>query len=159
MKRIILYVYQSIDGCPVPADKVFDSAVDASSCLLIDEETYLRIYSNHFGWPITGKRTFVVTKGGMCIVENGETPLVTGDALGKLREMVATGEGEIIVYGEEIGRFLLDNDLVDEMIVTTLPKLVGGGEKALSCGLNRGKSWSVKSEVPEGGKIRTVFSK
>ena len=53
MKQISLHVYQSIDGCPAPSDKHFDAAVDASSCVLIDEETYLRIYMNHLGWPIT----------------------------------------------------------------------------------------------------------
>ena len=47
MKQISLHVYQSIDGCPAPSDKHFDAAVDASSCVLIDEETYLRIYMNH----------------------------------------------------------------------------------------------------------------
>lgn len=46
MKQISLHVYQSIDGCPAPSDKHFDAAVDASSCVLIDEETYLRIYMN-----------------------------------------------------------------------------------------------------------------
>ena len=40
MKQISLHVYQSIDGCPAPSDKHFDAAVDASSCVLIDEETY-----------------------------------------------------------------------------------------------------------------------
>ena len=61
MKQISLHVYQSIDGCPAPSDKHFDAAVDASSCVLIDEETYLRIYMNHLGWPITAKETLVVT--------------------------------------------------------------------------------------------------
>ena len=46
MKQITLHVYQSIDGCPVRSDKYFDAAVDASGCVLIDEETYLRIYLN-----------------------------------------------------------------------------------------------------------------
>ena len=56
MKQITLHVYQSIDGCPVRSDKYFDAAVDASGCVLIDEETYLRIYLNHLGWPLTAKR-------------------------------------------------------------------------------------------------------
>lgn len=49
MKQITLHVYQSLDGCPVGADKHFDAATDASCCVLIDEETYLRIYLNHLG--------------------------------------------------------------------------------------------------------------
>lgn len=43
MKQITLHVYQSLDGCTVGADKHFDAATDASCCVLIDEETYLRI--------------------------------------------------------------------------------------------------------------------
>ena len=57
MKQITLHVYQSLDGCPVGADKHFDAAADASCCVLIDEETYLRIYLNHLGWPLTAKET------------------------------------------------------------------------------------------------------
>ena len=58
MKQITLHVYQSIDGCPVGADKHFDAAADASCCVLIDEETYLRIYLNHLGLAAHGKRDF-----------------------------------------------------------------------------------------------------
>ena len=56
MKQITLHVYQSLDGCPVGADKYFDAAADASCCVLIDEETYLRIYLNHLA--AHGKRDF-----------------------------------------------------------------------------------------------------
>ena len=38
MKQITLYVYQSIDGCPVRADNYFDSVADAFESVLIDEE-------------------------------------------------------------------------------------------------------------------------
>lgn len=58
MKQITLYVYQSLDGCTVGADKHFDAATDASCCVLIDEETYLRIYLNPSGLAAHGKRDF-----------------------------------------------------------------------------------------------------
>ena len=44
MEQITLHVYQSIDGCPVIADKCFNAVVDACAYVLIDEETYLRMY-------------------------------------------------------------------------------------------------------------------
>ena len=69
MKQITLHVYQSLDGCPVGADKHFDAAADASCCVLIDEETYLRIYLNHLGWPLTAKETLVVTGGCIDLTE------------------------------------------------------------------------------------------
>ena len=80
MKQITLHVYQSIDGCPVRADKYFDAAVDASGCVLIDEETYLRIYLNHLGCPLTAKETLVVTDGCIDLTEKERVRFVTGDA-------------------------------------------------------------------------------
>ena len=148
MKQISLHVYQSIDGCPAPSDKHFDAAVDASSCVLIDEETYLRIYMNHLGWPITAKETLVVTNGGIDLTENERVKFIQGD------------DGMVVAYGEEIGALLLDNGLADEITVTTVPVLIGGGEKALECGLNDGRAWIVRSnKVLVDGKMRTVYGK
>ena len=78
MKQITLHVYQSLDGCPVGADKHFDAAADASCCVLIDEETYLRIYLNHLGWPLTAKETLVVTGGCIDLTEKERVRFVTG---------------------------------------------------------------------------------
>lgn len=129
MKQISLHVYQSIDGCPTPSDKHFDAAVDASSCVLIDEETYLRIYMNHLGWPITAKETLVVTNGGIDLTENERVKFIQGDAVAELRQMKEDGDGMVVAYGEEIGALLLDNGLADEITVTTVPVLIGGGER------------------------------
>ena len=133
MKQITLHVYQSIDGCPVRSDKYFDAAVDASGCVLIDEETYLRIYLNHLGWPLTAKETLVVTDGCIDLTEKERVRFVTGDAAAELRRIKADGEGTV---------------------------MVGGGEKALECGLNDDRTWVVRSsKVLEDGKIRTVYGR
>ena len=91
MEQITLHVYQSIDGCPVIADKCFNAVVD---------------------------------------------------------------------YGGETGVLLLDNGLADEIVMTTVPVLVGNSEKGLECGPNDGRIWAVRSsEVLEDGKIRTVYGR
>ena len=160
MKQITLHVYQSLDGCTVGADKHFDAATDASCCVLIDEETYLRIYLNHLGWPLTAKETLVVTDGCIDLTEKERVRFVTGDAAAELRRIKADGEGTVTAYGAGTGALLLDNGLADEIVVTTVPVLVGGGEKALECGLNDGKAWVVRSsKALEDGKIRTVYGK
>lgn len=160
MKQITLHVYQSIDGCPVRSDKYFDAAVDASGFVLIDEETYLRIYLNHLGWPLTAKETLVVTDGCIDLTEKERVRFVTGDAAAELRGIKADGEGTVTAYGAETGALLLDNGLADEIVVITVPVLVGGGEKALECGLNDDRTWVVRSsKVLEDGKIRTVYGR
>ena len=160
MKQITLHVYQSIDGCPVRADKYFDAVADASCRMLIDEETYLRIYLNHLGWPLTAKETLVVTNGCIDLTEKERVRFITGDAVAELWRIKEDGDGTVVAYGEVTGALLLDNGLADEIVVTTVPVLVGGGEKALECGLNDGKTWVVRSsKVLEDGKIRTVYGK
>lgn len=131
MKQITLHVYQSLDGCPVRADKHFDAAVDASCSVLIDEETYLRIYLNHLGWPLTAKETLVVTDGCLDLTKKERVRFVTGDAVAELRRIKADGDGVVTAYGMEIGALLLDNGLADEIAITTVPVLVGSDEKAL----------------------------
>ena len=68
MKQITLHVYQSIDGCPVRSDKYFADR----------RETYLRIYLNHLGWPLTAKETLVVTDGCIDLTEKERVRFVTG---------------------------------------------------------------------------------
>ena len=160
MKQTPLYVYQSIDGCQASSDKYFDTAVDASGCVLIDEETYLRIYMNHLGWPITAKETLVVTNNAINLTENERVQFITGDVVAELQRIKEDGDGTVVAYGEEIGTLLLDNGLADEITVTTVPILVGGDEKALKCGLSDGGTWIVRSnKMLVDGKIRTVYGK
>ena len=143
MEQITLHVYQSIDGCPVIADKCFNAVVDACAYVLIDEETYLRIYLNDLDWPLEAKETLVVTNGCIDLTETERVRFVRGNA-----------------YGGETGVLLLDNGLADEIVMTTVPVLVGNSEKGLECGPNDGRIWAVRSsEVLEDGKIRTVYGR
>ena len=160
MKQITLYVYQSMDGCPVKADNFFDSVADAFGSVLIDEETYLRMYLTDLDWPLTAKETLVVTNGCIDVTGTRRVRFVTGDAVGELWRMKANGDGSVVAYGEEIGSLLLNSGLVDEITVITVPGLVGGNEKALVCGQDDGRVWSVQSsKVLEDGKVRTVYGK
>ena len=66
----------------------------------------------------------------------------------------------VVAYGGETGVLLLDNGLADEIVMTTVPVLVGNSEKGLECGPNDGRIWAVRSsEVLEDGKIRTVYGR
>ena len=155
MKQITLHVYQSIDGCPVIADKCFNAAVDACAYVLIDEETYLRIYLNDLDWPLEAKETLVVTNGCIDLTETERVRFVRGNVVTELRRIKENGDGMVVAYGGETGVLLLDNGLADEIVMTTVPVLVGNGEKGLECGPNDGRIWAVRSsEVLEDGKIR-----
>ena len=87
MEQITLHVYQSIDGCPVIADKCFNAVVDACAYVLIDEETYLRIYLNDLDWPLEAKETLVVTNGCIDLTETERVRFVRGNVVTELQRM------------------------------------------------------------------------
>lgn len=160
MKQITLYVYQSIDGSPARPDKEVENAIEKADCLLLDEETYLDVFMNHLGWPITQKDTFVVAQADCNLTEKERVRFITGDAVAELSRMKNTGEGVIIAYGEGIAATLLNNGLADEIVVITLPKVAGGEEKALQHITGDGAAWVVRScKLLNGEKVRTVYGR
>ena len=118
------------------------------------------MYLTDLDWPLTAKETLVVTNGCIDVTGTRRVRFVMGDAVGELRRMKANGDGSMVAYGEEIGSLLLNSGLVDEITVITVPGLAGGSEKALVCGQDDGRGWSVQSsKVLEDGTVRTVYGK
>lgn len=160
MKQITLYVYQSIDGCPARPDKQVENAILNADCLLIDGEVYLELFMNHLGWPLTDKDTLVVTQADCNLTEKERVQFITGDAAAELRRMKAEDDGVIVAYGERIAAVLLDNGLADEIVVITVPEIMGGSEKALPGTVKDGAAWVVRScKLLDGEKVRTVFGR
>ena len=160
MKQITLYVYQSIDGCPARADRQVDDAVLKADCLLLDEETYLDVFMNHLGWPLTQKDTFVVAQAECNLTGKERVRFITGDVVAELSRMKAASDGVMVAYGEDIAAVLLNNGLADEIVVITVPKVEGSGEKALRHITGDGAAWVVRScRVLDGEKVRTVYGR
>jgi len=59
-----------------------------------------------------------------------DTTVLTGDVASAVRELKATREGELQVHGSgALTRWLLANDLVDELNLLVVPVIVGQGER------------------------------
>ncbi len=160
MKQITLYVYQTIDGCTARPDKQVDDAILKADCLLLDEETYLDVYMNHLGWPLTEKDTFVVAQANCNLMEKQRVQFITGDAAAELEWIKKTGDGVMVAYGKEIAATLLNSGLADEIVVVTLPKVAGGEEKALQHIKGDNAAWIVRSsKLLEDEKVRTVYGR
>jgi dihydrofolate reductase len=63
-------------------------------------------------------------------VQWGEGKVLRGDVAGEVAKLKQEVDGDIIVYASyQVGRVLMENDLVDELRLTVFPVVIGAGER------------------------------
>ncbi|MBC8040094.1 MAG: dihydrofolate reductase [Opitutaceae bacterium] len=142
MKKTTLYIAASLDGfiartngdvdwLPVPVeggeDYGYAAFLDTVDTLVMGRKSYEQ--SLTFGpWPYGGRRCVVFsgTRGGQ---RDAQAEFVDGDIAACVRELKAeTGQGGIWLFGgAEVVAACLAGDVVDEIILTTVPVLLGEG--------------------------------
>jgi dihydrofolate reductase len=142
MKKVVLYVAASLDGyiarkdgtidwlpLPVPGaeDYGYEAFLATVDTLLMGRKTYEQVLT--LGpWPYAGRRCLVFsgTRGGQ---RDAHAEFVDCDIAACVRDLKATsGEGVIwLVGGAEIIAPCLAGEVVDEIILTTVPVLLGEG--------------------------------
>jgi dihydrofolate reductase len=87
-----------------------------------------------------------------------DTTVLSGDVAAAVGELKATPEGELQVHGSgALVRWLLDNDLVDEMILLTYPVVVGQGTRLFPDSGPDTALELVESRPTPGGVIIQVY--
>lgn len=142
MKKVTLYIAASLDGfiagkdgsvdwLPVPVeggeDYGYAAFLETVDTLVMGRKTYEQV--RMFGpWPYGGRRCVVFsgTRGGQ---RDECAELVEGDIAAWVRELKeGDGEGGIwLVGGAEVIAACLAGEVVDEIILTTVPVLLGEG--------------------------------
>jgi len=158
-KKVILYVATSLDGfiarrdgavdwLPVPGargeDYGYGAFLETVDTLLMGRKTYEQ--SLAFGpWPYGGRRCVVFsgTRGGQ---RDGRAEFVDCDIAAFVRELKAEpGDGVVwLVGGAEIVAACLAGEVVDEIILTTVPMLLGDGIR-----LFPETNWSTRLQLRE----------
>ena len=136
---IVLYVATSLDGFiatedggvswlePVQSDDAgryveFFAGVD---CLLVGSHTYVQILT--FGeWPYGQKPTYVTTHRDLPLATE-HVELVAGDLRELANELREHHERIWLVGGAQLSRAFLRSNLVDEIWLSVVPLLLGGG--------------------------------
>ncbi len=127
----------------------FDEALAGASALLFGRRTWQTMaaaWPERAGDPFADRMNaipkYVVSRtlGDAGAWEN--TVRIPGDeAVGRLRELRAGGDGDLVVMGSPtLARTLLAEGLVDELRLMIMPVLLGGG----------------KTIFPDGGVLRTL---
>lgn len=103
----------------------FMSRIDA---LVMGRKTFETVYAFDIDWPYT-KPVFVLSNTLNSIPEKyiGKAELINGDLLEILNILNSKGFRNLYIDGGSTIQSFLKANLIDEMIITTIPILLGGG--------------------------------
>lgn len=142
MRKIKLYIAASIDGYIARIDGDLDWLMEypinpetnygyndfyeSVDTVIMGGQTYRDILNMDFVWPYKDKTTYVVTRNSMGAKEN--VHFVTENIIETISEL-RNQEGKDIwlVGGGKLIVMLLNQNMVDEMIITTIPVVLGNG--------------------------------
>ncbi len=145
MRKIVLYIAQSLDGkiadsnggvnwlesIPNP-DKTdygyadFYSSVDTT---IQGNTTYKQIINWGIGFPYSEKKNYVIT-GNQSLLNNQFVEFVSGNYIEFFEQIKhQTGNDIWLIGGGHVNTLFLNAGLIDEVILFTMPVIIGNGIK------------------------------
>ncbi|WP_017222522.1 dihydrofolate reductase family protein [Moritella dasanensis] len=140
MSNVILYIATSLDGYIAKADHDISwlSHVDvkgedygyqaflAGVSAVMMGNTSFQVIKDFGDWPYGNKQCFVASHSPD-IIPNDNVTFIT-DPANTIKQLKATNEGNIwLLGGANLADSLLRLDLIDELIISTIPILLGNG--------------------------------
>lgn len=142
MRKIKLYIAASIDGYIARIDGDldwlmeypinpetnygYDNFYESVDTVIMGGQTYRDILNMDFVWPYKDKTTYVITSNLMEIKEN--IYYITENVIKKISNLRnEKGKDIWLVGGGKLITMLLNQNMVDEMTITTIPVILGNG--------------------------------
>lgn len=140
-RKLILYIAMSVDGYIATEDGDisflnvvgkegedygYQAFVDTTDAVIIGRKTYEKVLSMGFEYPHTDKDVYLVTRTPRPSV--GNIHFYTGSLVDLVTELKSqSGKHIYCDGGGEIVQLLLRENLMDEMIISVIPTMLGGG--------------------------------
>lgn len=174
MKKIKLYIAASIDGYiarrdgdldwlmkyPINSETNYgyDDFYKSIDTVIMGGQTYRDIMNMDFVWPYKDKTTYVITRNPMGTKENVH-PIIDNviEEISKLRE--EKGKDIWLVGGGKLTAMLLKQDMINEMIITTIPVILGNGIPLFPEQPKESKWELLDSMSYKNGGIQTTYIK
>lgn len=143
MRKIRLYIATSIDGYiadieggldwlsgyPITHELNYgyDRFFDSVDSVVMGGRTYRDILNMDVLYPYKDKISYIITQN-KAKNPKGNIHFISENIIGTVLDLKKKeGKNIWLVGGGEIIALLLDNDLIDEMIITTIPIILGSG--------------------------------
>ena len=172
MKKIKLYIATSIDGhiarndgdidwltdYPITSELNYgyDEFYNSVDTVLMGGRTYRELLCMDVLWTYRDKMTYVITRNPLGEKEN---ILFISDNVIETISQLRKVEGRDIwlVGGGELTSMLLNNNLIDEMIITTIPIILGSGIPLFPNNPKETNWEAIQTQKYENGIIQTKF--
>ena len=149
MPKTILYITQSLDGYiarpdgsldwltsfppPKTGDYGYESLLEQTELIVMGRKNYEELLGFGIDWPYTDFKTLVVSSNSSFKISTQNTALVSDNIEKQLSDWKTNAtKNAWIVGGAQLIKSLLDKQLIDEMILSILPKTIGNGIKLFS---------------------------
>ena len=144
MSKTVLYIAMSMDGFiarpdgnldwltstpnPEVGDYGYDELLKSIGTTIMGRKTYDEVMGFGIEWPYSGLNTYVVTSNQNLKIQSPDTYLLTENVAEFVQNLKSKSEKDIwLVGGGQLVTMFINHNLLDKMIITIIPKLIGEG--------------------------------
>lgn len=144
MIKTVLYIATSIDGfiakpdgnldwltlfpAPQTGDYGYTDLLNSIEVIIMGRKTYDEVIGFGIEWPYNEFDTYVVTTNKNFEIKSPKTQVLSNNLKDFLTERKRTSSKDIwLVGGGQLVTTFLNEGLVDRMIITVIPKIIGEG--------------------------------
>jgi len=163
MRKIKLYIATSIDGFiarangdldwltefpnPQKTDYGYLEFVQTIDTVIMGGRTYDSILSMDTQWPYGDKECYIITRNYLRNPPGHSIEQISDNVIEQIKELkVKQGKDIWLIGGSEIISLLMNNNLIDEMIITYIPVILGSGICMFS-NINQEINWKAFNSV------------
>ena len=171
MRNVVLYIATSIDGYIARSngsldwleaadteeeDYGYEEFFDSIDTTIMGNTTFRQILGFDVEWPYSEKRNYVCTTGEP--EEREEATLTDRDPVELVRELKRQEGRDIwLVGGGRLNATLLEADLIDRMIITVVPVVLGDGIKLFE-GSSKELPWELtEADAYDNGFLQLTY--
>ena len=170
-RRVVLYIAASLDGYIATNDEdlKFLSAVERDGedygygdfiqsvdTVVLGRKTYDKVLSIGFDFPHADKESYIITRTARA--DDGNVRFYSGSLKALIVELKSKpGKNIFIDGGAEIVHLLMQNNLIDEYVISLIPVFLGDGIRLFKDGRPEENLAFVSSKSFESGLVQLHY--
>ncbi|PTM01862.1 MAG: dihydrofolate reductase [Bacteroidetes bacterium] len=171
MPKVILYISCSLDGYLAGPendlsflekvhiageDYGYTTFVDGVDSVIVGRKTYQWVIDQGFEYPHADKETYIITRNTR--ESEGKRHFYTGDLKQLVAELKNRGSKDIYCDGgAEIVNLMLKQKLIDEIILSVVPVILGDGTPLFKNGLPKSELTLLNSQSYASGLVQLHY--